>query len=387
MPSDKLPRIALVWSQYAACHVDRSIALAQRLEGRAQVVAVEVASTSHDYAAFPPSGEIPGADKRTLFPGQSFDELPRWKRFIRTFGAVSGCRTVLIGVPYNELEFVMLAWVLRLLGKRVVLLCDSKFDDFPRSSPFELIKRIGLSGFSGVMVGGSRGLDYFRFLGFRNRPVLLGCDTVSIARIRSEAATQATPVPTFSQRDFVFVGRFVAKKNLSLLIDAYARYCELEGAAARRLVLVGSGPLETHLRQQAAAQTPPGSVIFAGFLHGPELGGLLASALGLMLVSFSEQWGLVVNEALALGLPVIVTHAPGSRDVLVRNLVNGFVLENGSVEGLAKAMQQLGSDPAEWQRMHTASLARAPLGDVAVFCDTIEELLGPGAVRDRQVAR
>jgi glycosyltransferase involved in cell wall biosynthesis len=257
-----------------------------------------------------------------------------------------------------------------------VLLCDSKFDDFPRSSPFELVKRLGLSCFSAVMVGGHRGEHYFRFLGFRKRPVLPGCDTVSIARIRSEAAASAAPLPEFAARDFVFAGRFVAKKNLSLLIDAYARYCALEGGAARRLVLVGAGPLEQQLRAEAAAKVPPGSVVFAGFLHGPALSRLLAAGLGLVLVSFSEQWGLVVNEALALGLPVIVTQAPGARDVLVRNLVNGFVLENGAVEGIAKAMQQLGRDPEAWQRMHAAALAQAPLGDVAVFCDAVERLLG-----------
>jgi L-malate glycosyltransferase len=212
-----------------------------------------------------------------------------------------------------------------------------------------------------------------------------------LARIRAEAATQAAPAPSFGERAFVFVGRFVAKKNLSLLIDAYARYRELEGTAPRRLVLVGSGPLEAQLRQEAAAKTPPGSIEFAGFLHGPQLSGRLASALGLVLVSFGEQWGLVVNEALALGLPVVTTQAPGSRDVLVRNLVNGFVLENGSVEGIARAMHQLGGDEAAWQQMCEASRAIAPLGDAEVFCDALEQLLdvwsGPGMVRDRRAGQ
>jgi L-malate glycosyltransferase len=387
MPSNKPPRVALVWSQFAACHVDRCIALARRLEGRAEVLAVEVATTSSDYAAFPPSGATGAALKRTLFPGLSFDEVPRWRRFWACLAALSGCRIVYIGVPYGEVEFILLGWALRLLGKRVVLMCDSKFDDSLRASGFELAKRLGLGCYGAVLVAGSRGHDYFRFLGFRKRPALSGCDTVSIERIRAEAAAAQAPTPGFAERDFVFVGRFVEKKNLSLLIDAFARYRELEPGPARRLVLVGDGPLGERLQREAAAKTPEGSVVFAGFLHGPALARQLGSGLGLVLVSSSEQWGLVVNEALALGLPVITTRAPGSRDVLVRNLINGFVLENGAVEGIARAMRRLGSDESEWERMRAASLALAPLGDVAEFCDVAEQLFSrwaePGTVSDR----
>lgn len=379
MPRDKQPKVALVWSQFIAYHIDRCVALANRLEGRAEVLAIEVAQTSHDYSAFPPSGDTGKAQKRTLFPGRSFESVPRWRRFCAVFSSVIGCRTVCLGVPYSQLEFVLLAWVLRLLGKRVVLMCDSKFDDTPRAFGFEFAKGLGLSCYSAVMVAGARGADYFHFLGFRRRPVLPGCDTVSVDRIRAEAASQSLAEPDFGEREFVYVGRFVAKKNLSHLIAAYAHYRQLAGDAARRLVLVGSGPLEDQLRDEAADQVPEGCVIFAGFRSGPALYGLLASSLGLTLVSSSEQWGLVVNEAVALGLPVIVSEAPGARDVLVRGGINGFVVENGSTEGLALAMQRLGGDSAAWQRMRQAAHERAWLGDAERFADAVELLLDPVA--------
>jgi len=138
-------RVALVWSQFAAHHADRCIATAERLAGSAEVLAVEVATTSLEYAAFPPSGETGAARKLTLFPGRSFDEVPRWRRFIAVLNSVRACNMVCIGVPYSHLEFVVLAWLLRLLGKRVVLLSDSKFDDFPRASGFEMLKALGLA--------------------------------------------------------------------------------------------------------------------------------------------------------------------------------------------------------------------------------------------------
>lgn len=382
-------RVALVWSQFAAHHADRCIATAERLAGRAEVLAVEVATTSREYAAFPPSGETGAARKRTLFPGRSFDEVPRWLRFLAVLNSLRACRMVCIGVPYSHLEFVVLAWLLRLLGKRVVLLSDSKFDDFPRASGFEVLKALGLSCFSAAMVAGARGADYFRFLGFRRRPVLPGCDTVSIERVRREAASgPANTPPAFAERDFVFVGRFIAKKNLFRLIEGHALYCRLAGDTARRLVLIGSGPLEESLRREAAAGITDGRVVFAGFLSGASLYQALGRALGLVLVSTSEQWGLVVNEALAMDLPVIASEAPGARDLLVRDGVNGLVVENGSIEGIARAMLRLAADEGEWLRMRENSRQRAWLGDAERFADAIELLLDPATqpARDRMDA-
>ena len=374
------PKIALIWERYLVNRDDRAAALAERLEGRAEVLAIEVATTTDLYADFPPSGPVGKAIKQTLFPGRSFDDVKPWRRFLAMFRAVSGCKIVCIGVPYSKPDVLLLVWVLRLLGKKVALASVSKFDDYPRTSGFEFAKRLALAGFHTVIVPGVRSLEYYRFLGFRRSRLLFGGNSISIERVRSQAASalDKTPIP-FGERDFVYVGRFIEKKNLSLLIEAFARYCALEPSSRRKLVLIGSGPLEAQLREAAASKVPVGRIEFAGFLSGVALYGRLSQGLGLVLVSISEQWGEVVNEALALGLPLILSEAPGARDVLVRNLVNGFVLENGSTEGVARAMQQLGADEAAWQRMCEASRIRAPLGDVAVFVDAIESLFDPAA--------
>jgi glycosyltransferase involved in cell wall biosynthesis len=377
MPRGKQQRIALIWSQFAACHADRCLAVAQRLDGRARVLAVEVATTSREYSATAPSGVIPGVDKRTLFPGRAFESVPRWRRAFGVLLSVLPCRVVFIGIPYSHLEFLLLAWILRLLGKRVVLLIDSKFDDKPRRASFEYVKGLALSGYDGAITASARSIDYLHFLGFHRRPVLPGCDGVSLERVRSDARLAGGDKLDFAERGFVFAGRFIAVKNLELLIEAYARYVELAGPEARRLHLAGSGPLEAELRRRVAALGLEDRVIFAGFLTGPDFAGLLNSSLALVLSSYSETWGMVVNEALALELPVLVTSSPGSRDALVRNLVNGYVVENGSREGLARAMLALGADKPHWQAMRRASGERAWLGDVERFADAVELLLDP----------
>ena len=75
---------------------------------------------------------------------------------------------------------------------------------------------------------------------------------------------------------------------------------------------------------------------------------------------------------------------PGARDLLVRNLVSGYVVQTGSAQGLATAMSLLGGDPIRWQAMSEASRARAWLGDVSYFADSIELLFDPASASARQ---
>ncbi len=378
MCASRLPKVALLFSQFAAYHVDRCEAVAARLGGRAEVLAVEVATTSEAYA-WAPSGAVAGARKLTLFPGESFDSIGWWRRLGRLLPALWQCRLVLVGVGYNEPDILVLAWLLRLCGVRVVLLSESKFDDLPRRVGHEFFKAMALLPFCAAIVGGARQMGYFRFLGFRRRPVLPGYDGVGLARVQAQAGAGAPDGAAFGARHFIFVGRFVAKKNLLELVDGYAAYVGAAGGAARRLVLVGAGPDEAALRARCAAHGIAGTVDFPGFLGAEGVSQLLARSLALVLVSTVEQWGLVVNEALAVGLPVIASGAVGSRDALVRNLVNGYVIEHGSPAGIAAAMAAMAGDETHWRAMVAASTARAWLGDTERLADAVELLFAPPA--------
>ena len=372
-PQDRRkPRIGILFAQFAAYHVDRIEAAARVLHGRAEVVAVEVAQASATYA-WTPSGEVAGATKRVLFTGQPYEAIGKWRRFRAQHAALKDCATVFVGVGYNEPDILVLALALRLRGRRVVLMSESKADDFPRQWWRERLKSLLLLPFSAALVGGPRHVAYMHALGFRPRRVLTGYDGVGIARVR---ALGGEPRIAAHERPFVFVGRFVAKKNIAFLVDAYARYRQLAGATARRLVLVGGGELEAPIRAQIAALGLDDAIEITGFVGAPEVAAQLASARALLLPSTEEQWGLVVNEALALDLPVTVSRAVGSHDTLVRHGVNGFVLAPDDSEGWAKAMLALGGDDARWEKMREASHALAPAGDTARFAEGVQALAG-----------
>ncbi len=378
MTSSRLPQVALLWSQFAAYHVDRCEAVAARLAGRAEVIAVEVATTSTTYA-WAPSGAVAGARKVTLFPGEAWERIAPLRRLVRQFALLRHCRMVCVGVGYNAPDIILLAWLLRLCGVDVVVLSESKFDDVPRRAGFELGKTLALLPYCAAVVGGLRHMAYFRFLGFRRRPVVPGYDSVNLARVLAQGGGVRAPGGlTHERRHFIFVGRFVEKKNLLDLIAGYSAYCTAAGASAHRLVLVGAGAQDPTIRARIAALGIAEQVDLPGFLPPEGVSRLLADALALVLVSTVEQWGLVVNEALAFHLPVIVSGAVGARDALVRNLVNGYVIEHGSVAGMAQAMAAL-MDETNWQRLVMGSRDLAWLGDTERFADAVQLLFDPQA--------
>ena len=375
MTSKSLPRVALLWAQFAQYHVDRCEAVARHLDGQAQVLAIEVATTSQTYA-WPPSGELTCAQKITLFPDRILETIPFWQKLWAEFRVLRKCRTVCCGIGYNEPEIVFLSWLLKIWGVRLILMTDSKFDDRPRQLWFEAFKASLLSAFPAAIVAGNRQASYLRFLGFRRRPIMLGYDCVSVERIRAEAAPDLLPDgAAFADRPFIFVGRFVEKKNLTRLIDAYAGYVNLAGPASRRLVLVGSGPLKADLQTQIAAHGIGQLVDFTGFLDATAVSRQLSQSLALLLVSTEEQWGLVVNEAVAVGLPVIVSSVTGAGDLLVRNLVNGFVVEAESTDSIQMALLKMAADRDAWLRMSEESRKMSAQGDVARFAEAVEFMM------------
>ena len=378
MAASKSRPIAVLFAQFSAYHIDRCQAVARRFAGRAEVLAVEVATSSATYA-WEASGGVDGARKVTLFPGASYDSVAWPRRLWRQLRALWRCDSVLIGIGYNEPDIIVLAWLLALLGVRVVLLSESKFDDKPRRVGLELLKALILAPYHAAIVGGHRHLAYFRFLGFHRRAVVPGYDTVDLARVRAMGGGLAAPAgAAYAARDFIFLGRFVDKKNLVELVEGYALYTITAGPAARRLVLIGAGPEEPMIRARAEALGVTAMIDFPGFLGAEAVAQRLGQGLALVLPSAEEQWGLVVNEALAFGLPVIVSPAVGSGDLLIRNLVNGYVVELNAPDGLAAAMTALASDEVHWRSMVSASHARAWLGDTERLADAAEALIAPG---------
>jgi glycosyltransferase involved in cell wall biosynthesis len=102
---------------------------------------------------------------------------------------------------------------------------------------------------------------------------------------------------------------------------------------------------------------------------------ILASTLALILPSVEEQHGLVVNEALAMGVPVLISDNCGARDLLVRSGINGYIFEPDNASGLAHFMGVLDRDAEEWQRLAQGTRQFLPAVDSGLFVSSVERAL------------
>jgi glycosyltransferase involved in cell wall biosynthesis len=366
--------IAIMWESFGPYHHDRIRAVA---EAGIPVVAIQLFGRSMIYewedSAAPPYPMI------TL--AKSEDEvsmlglLPRLVRAVRESGA-GDCYFC-----HYEFATVFLASIwLRLRGHRVYTMLSSKYDDYPRKAWREQAKRLMMLPYLGAIVAGRRSRDYVVGLGIDRDRAMVGYDTLDIARMASQGAPLATP-PAFVQRPFLIVARLVPKKNVANSLRAFARYVR-EQQDGRRLEILGDGPLRRPLEALAAELGIAGMVDFRGHQDSARVSEAMRGALALLLPSTSEQFGLVVNEAFANGLPAIISSQCGAVDMLLDDGDNGIVVDAHSEDELHAAMTRIGTDEALWQRMSAAARASAPRGDVRRFVSAVRGLRGDAVPAD-----
>ena len=146
----------------------------------------------------------------------------------------------------------------------------------------------------------------------------------------------------------LYVGRISKEKDLDVLAAAYRKLREKHPEA--RLVFVGDGPYLKELRE-----TLP-EAVFTGYLSGAELANAFASADIFVFPSTTDTFGNVVLEAMASGLPAVVSDTGGPRE-LVRNGVTGYVTRSLDVEDFTTAAERLVADPVLRDTMRANALA------------------------------
>jgi glycosyltransferase involved in cell wall biosynthesis len=254
---------------------------------------------------------------------------------------------VIVCVGYADPEINQAAaWALQ---RRVPLVTcsDSTYDDEPRSWAKEAFKRWIVSVFDAALVAGRRAHDYLESLGLRSDRQFQPWDVVDNAHFEKGAELSRNDESVsrarlkLPPRYFLCVARFVPKKSLLRLVEAYARYAQQAGHEAWSLVLAGAGPLEAELRASVAASGRNAQVHFPGVLQYSDLPMYYGLAGAFVLPSVSDQWGLVVNEAMAAGRPVLVSSRCGCAPDLVCDGENGFTFDPENIEALAGRLTQM----------------------------------------------
>ncbi len=368
--------LAFVWEKFGPYHMDRCESCAQHFGTDVEIVGIEVASHGGDTYQWEPTGRGERFRKVTLFPGMSRKDVSPWRHYCAVLSAClrSGARHVFI-CGFEQAPIFFAALCLRALGRKVIVMQDSKFDDKPRRLLKEWIKAMAYAPYHAAAVGSPRSRDYLAFLGMPHSRIFVGYDTVSVDRLRRLA--ESPPAPdglSHAERHFTVIARFVAQKNLRLVLDAYALYRSQHPGQPRELHLCGSGVLEEELRDRVLRQRLQG-IVFRGSLPEQGIAKTLASSLALILPSVEEPFGLVVNEALALAVPVIVSENCGARDLLVRQSINGYVIEPDNAEGLARLMAELDMNRETWSRLSRGAVQFQGAADTRTFARTVESVI------------
>jgi glycosyltransferase involved in cell wall biosynthesis len=300
----------------------------------------------------------------------SYEVLPSWRRRIGKYnvllnrGLSSALRSaspacILCGGYSYLASWQALQWA-RSHEVPFLLWSESNLQDRRGGHAMvEFLKKQFLQRCSGFVVPGKSAAEYLRAQNIPpertfTAPNAVDNDLFDVgAKVaRQNAATYRMKLGLL-RRYFLFVGRLVHEKGVFDLLAAYAKL-DAEARKNIELVFVGDGVARQQLAEQALAVSP-GMIKFAGFAQREQLAVYYALADVMILPTYTDPWGLVVNEAMACGLPIIVSRAAGCAADLVVDGWNGMLVPPGDVSSLCAAMQSLAGQPDLGGTMGTRS--------------------------------
>jgi glycosyltransferase involved in cell wall biosynthesis len=333
--------VAVVVRTFLPYHVARIRRLREALAERGvRLCSIEVASRDAAYG-FAPSGTRSAPDHFCCFPDVDYQSLTASEIHRAVLALLETLRPdVVIGhaTPFPE-GMAAIAYRNRTTAR--VYVVDDAWEATDRSSALvRSIKRVIHRSVDGAIVSSAAHVRYYAGLGVPQNRSACGCSVVdneTYARRadlcrRDHGVTRGRlQLPTCY---FLFVGRFLERKGISNLLRAYELY-RAKSLDPWPLVLIGGDPA-----QLPRGVKPSGAVRFAGRMFGDDLADALALAGAVVVPSLVEQWGLVINEAMAAGTLVIASRACGGAQ-LVRHGETGFTYEANDVCGLAELLQRV----------------------------------------------
>jgi glycosyltransferase involved in cell wall biosynthesis len=261
--------------------------------------------------------------------------------------------------------YVLAFALAKLQGIPVMTRGDTHLGLLPRSSLRRLLRH-GLLGtqyrfIDRFLAVGSKNREYYRALGVPDERIFDVPFSVDNARFgaastlsESERSARRACLGVYDDRPVVL---YASKLTRSKHPDDLLRAASILLGRGRELhvVVAGSGVLEAELRGLASELGLGASVSFIGFVNQSALPALFAACDIFVLPSENEAWGLVVNEVMCAGLPVVVGEGVGCAPDLVQPGVNGFTCEAGNPGSLARALEPLVLDGDQRRRMGEAS--------------------------------
>ncbi len=229
-----------------------------------------------------------------------------------------------------------------------VLVSDSQEGDRNRVLLKERIKNNIIHGIGSAFVAGSPHIRYVKSLGVDPAVVSIGCDVVDNDHFHRAMALRRT-----GGRHILTIARFAYEKNLVRASQAFLKFVELRPREEDWSWSIGGyGPLERELHRIASSSQ--GRIRLLGPVAYDDIPNAYASADLYWQPSLMEPWGLVVNEAMASGLPVLVSERCGCQEDLVSR-ATGWTFNPFNEDEMVTALCTAAEHHADWSQMGEAS--------------------------------
>lgn len=204
-------------------------------------------------------------------------------------------------------------------------------------------------GYDGYLASSSLCAEYMVSNGAARERVVLLPQAIDNEFFRTRAASAHDGRETLKRElgladrnVILYVGQFTERKGVLPLLDAFRTLAAKDARAG--LLLVGNGPLQDELIARRDAFGLADRVVISEFVQKPELPRYYAAADLFVLPSYYDTYGVVVNEAMACGLPVVTTDRVGAAHDLVQEGANGMIVPVGDAAALAAALERILTD-------------------------------------------
>jgi glycosyltransferase involved in cell wall biosynthesis len=330
-----------LWARYKGAIFSKIFALQDPF--KLNVAFIHVAMTSDKRETLgPPDLTYHSYPYQLMFQASS-DHIPAYKLAIALVRDILRNKSDLVVIPgYHRIEYWAMLLACMVLGRKRAVFCDSTANDSPKTGLKEIAKSFFFHRCQGIFCYGTRSKTYIQGYGIDARLIYYPCQAAALPH-DYDAATILRRYETGSLRDdespiFLFVGRLSKEKGLKDLLAAFRRIHEQLPKAT--LLLAGQGSEGDELCSQVIAWGLEASIAFLGSQTPAQIGELLEHSTAMVLPSHREPWGLVVNEALNYGCPVVVSDICGCTPELVLDGVTGYIFPAGDVGALGESMLQ-----------------------------------------------
>lgn len=337
----------IAWSHYKALLFTKIYEISQKHDVHMEVI--QVASTSGNRKGIGDVDYSIHKYPRNVLFNTNFEEIPLLRKITSLVAQVKAFKPDIIVLPgYDDMAWWSVAFYGKLHKVKVGTVIETNEFDKKRYFFKEVLKKIFLGMCDYVLPCGTKAKEYVRKLGVpetRISVVPLTTDVEKLIELSQDAKSSRSMIVDkygiSKTRNFIYVGRLSPEKNLKLLIQAFNELKKKNPKAEKwGLIVVGDGPQKEELKTLASDLKVDG-IVFTGSTSWDEVPKIMAVCDVFVLPSISEPWGLVVNEAMACGLPVVVSKRAGAYWDLVRDGENGFGFDPERKDELVRILDRL----------------------------------------------